>query len=68
MIDAYCRYAEGLWIVEHCPLCQQTHTHGAGVGKDPHMALGHRVSHCTSDNGYNLVCINQAEECPWGEQ
>ena len=55
-------------VVDKCPLCGKTHTHGAGTNKDEvHTYLGHRTAHCfddatpNKDRGYNLIIAKEAK-------
>ena len=55
-----------LLVVDCCPLCGKTHTHGAGTNKDEiHTYLGHRSCHCFNppygNNGYNLILASEAK-------
>ena len=45
-----------LWVVDVCPYCGGSHTHGAGsIDKDPRKFLGFRAAHCNNGLDYELV-------------
>lgn len=44
-----------LWIVDSCPVCGQSHVHGAGTrSDDPTRFLGQRAANCAS-RGENVA-------------
>jgi len=56
-----------LWVIDICPLCGRTHTHGGGaLDGDPSRLLGHRNAHCAirplpEPGGYILVATRDHE-------
>lgn len=39
-----------LWVIDACPYCGHSHTHGGGeLAGNPRRLLGERVPHCAGD-------------------
>lgn len=56
------RYNQWQVIVDDCPFCHGTHSHG-GCGRGPKPCTGVRVAHCGSGKpqGYRLVLRDGAQ-------